>query len=402
MGESDDAGARLARALEDAAQWRSMALQLKTLAEQQTEIISLLKEQRAPAHRAPVVVAMVSILICELFEKYKAARKHEHSWPVIEDKLNHLLRHLGGMAAVELNRQKWEDHRIVRRGEVMKSGRSRGKTPAESSLNEELAKAKTMLEWGEDNGYLPFNPLRKAKKNKTKGPRKTWLQEPQLQQFLGFQRPAARDARVVMRAFILVDFDSGARFEEIRTLRRDRLRQREHTDDVGTTMRWVVDIDETKNSKAHVIGLTQRTYDALMELDEVDGSPYFFARAATKRPWGRKTIGKWFRAACEATGIDAVVANGEIQLRIHDGRRSAATNAHNRGASLIEVQQMLNHSSPAVTAQYVQLNEANAAKMARIMEVGIERETKRKPPRRSAHVGHGGTDTAESDVRGTA
>lgn len=390
----------LARALEDGAAWRAMATQLQTVVAQQAEIIALLKGERAPAQPAPA--AMPPILVCDLFDRYKEARKHEHSWAVIEDKLDHLVRRLGGLPASELTRKKWEEHRIARRGEVMESGRSKGKTPAESSLNEELAKAKTMLEWGEDNGYLSFNPLRKAKKSKTKGPRKTWLTEAQLQTFLGFQRPDGRDAQIVMRAFILVDFDSGARFEEIRTLRRDRLRQREHTDDVGTTMRWVVDIDETKNSKAHVIGLTQRTYEALTALDDVDGSPYFFARAATKRPWGRKTIGKWFRAACEDTGIDAVVANGELRLRIHDGRRSAATNAHNRGASLIEVQQMLNHSSPAVTAQYVQLNEANAAKMARLMEAGIERENQRKPPRRSAHVVHSATDTSESDVRGTA
>lgn len=397
---NDDA---LACALEDAATWKSMALQLKDVVAQQTEIISLLKEHRAAAHRAPDpvnTVALPSISIREIFAKYKAARCHEHSWGTIEDKLSHLVRRLGDLPAAQLDHKKWEEHRIARRAEKMDYGRSRGRGPAESSLNIELGVAKTMLEWAETQGHLIFNPLRKARKAKTKGPRKTWLKEYQLQQFLAFTKPDGREQSQMLRAFILVDFDSGARFNEIRLLRRDRLRQRVESDGLEEAMGWVVDIDATKNSKAHVIGLTQRAHEALLAIGEIDGSPYFFARKETKRPYTRKQISRWFRQACDSTGIDSAVATGEIRLTPHDGRRSAATNAHNRGGSLLEVQNMLNHSSPATTAQYVQINEANAVKMARIMDAGIEREARRRPPKRAEHVAQEPTGDSISDVRG--
>jgi integrase len=283
----------------------------------------------------------------------------------------------------------------------MDYGRSKGRPPAETTLNIELGCAKVMLEWGVDHGYLSHNPLRKTRRAKTKGPRKTWLRESDLQRLLDAPEPKGRVQRLTLRAFILVIFDTGLRFEEARRLRRDRARERDEFDEItgDSAIGWVVDIDETKNRKAHTVGLTPRAWDALHALGEVPGSPYFFTRPETKALWGERTIRWWFRRACEESGVDALVAEGEIQVRPHDGRRSAATNAHNRGGSLLEVQRMLNHTSPAITAQYVQQNEANAIRMARIMEDGAARERRRRPPKR---VCEGETQTAKSERTGTA
>lgn len=344
-------------------------------------LTALVAERLGPA---PAPRADASPSVKWIYEQYEPARKHDHSWRMMEDKLAPLIRLCGEEPALELTPARWERHRTVRRTEVMAYGRSKGRPPAETTLNIELGCAKVMLEWAVEHGYLAFNPLRKTRRKKTKSKRKTWLPEDWLDRLLSFKRPKGDEQRACLRAWVLAIFDSGARFNEARMLRRDRLRRRaDEADEPNASSGWVIGIDETKNSKAHVLGLTHRTFDALMAIDEVTGSPYFFARRATKRLWAKRTMHWWFHTACENTGIDAVVAEGEVQVRPHDGRRSAATNASRRGADLLAIQRMLNHSNPNVTADYVQIDEDNAIKVAKLMERGVAKDQERKPPKRT-------------------
>lgn len=358
------------------------------------EKLDLLLGERAGPKRAAVRVA-------ELHADYRKARAHEHSWRTIQDKLAPLVRLAGTEAASDLTPVRWEKHRQQRRTEVMDYGRSKGKPPAESTLNIELACAKVMLEWAVEHSYLEHNPLRKTRRSKQKGKRKTWLREPDLQRLLMSPVPIGREQRLAFTAFVLGLFDCGLRFNEVRRLRRDRVRAREEFDELtgDADAGWMIDIDETKNSRAHTVGLTARFKAALDAIPEVDGSPFYFCRRETKQLWGERTIRWWFRRACEESKVDALVADGEVRVRPHDGRRSAATNAHNRGGTLLEIQHMLNHSSPAITADYVQQNESNALRMARIIEEGAARERRRKPAQR---VGVTTTATAKSERGGNA
>jgi site-specific recombinase XerD len=379
MADSDEAEARLARVVAEAVR---------------VQVAAALAAERAGPARAPLRVS-------ELFADYKRARFHEDSWRMMATKLGNIVRLLGTEACMDITPARWEKYRQTRRGEIIQKGQSRGKPPAESSLNVELGCAKVMLEWGVEHALLAHNPVRRTRRAKTKNRRMTWLREADLQRLLAAPYPIGKHQRLAFTAWVLSMFDSGARFNEARKLRRDRLRERDEFDDVSGEMTsgWVIDIDKTKNRKAHTIGLTQRNYDALSALVEIEGSPFFLTRPESRRVWGEFTLRTWFRRACELAGVDAVVAEGERQVRPHDGRRSAATNAHNRGASLLEVQQMLNHSSPAITANYVQQNEANAIRMARLMEDGAARERMRRGPKR---VSEGKTPTAKSDRTGTA
>jgi integrase len=53
-------------------------------------------------------------------------------------------------------------------------------------------------------------------------------------------------------------------------------------------------------------------------------------------------------------------ASGGGRLGAHDLRRTAARNAHDNGAALLKVQQMLGHANPETTARYIGLDEDDA------------------------------------------
>jgi integrase len=332
-------------------------------------------QARALAGLAPPD-AVNSAHIRVVFEAYQTHRRNDHSWEVICDRLVPLVRRLGDLPCGLLTPKRWAEHRRARLMELT----SRGTPPNETTLNLELARAKTMLSWAaqEEQGFISMNPLREAKRAKQKPPRRTWLTEADLQRLLAAERPTGTLAQSLFRAFLLIGADTGLRFDEIRTLRRDRVTA------IGDAV--VAQIPDTKNRKAHLAGLTARAWDALCEVPACPGSPFFFANPVNfGRLFSESTVWRWFRAAAEDVGLDSIVASGEVRVRPHDLRRSACTNAHNRGASLLEVQDMLNHSNPGITSQYVQRTNANAIKVARLMERGAEIE--RRGPQRSPNYG---------------
>lgn len=313
--------------------------------------------------------ATSSSTIRQIFDAYRDHRRRDHSWGVIEDRLLPLVRRLGDLPAIHLTPKKWAEHRRARAKEPLSQDRPE-KLPSAATLNLELARAKTMLTWAaeEEQGFIPSNPLRDAKREKPKPPRKTWLPEPDIQRLLSAPKPKMPRARKMLKAFVLIKADTGLRFNEVRKIRRDRIR-------ILGPDEIIADIPETKNGNSHLVGLTLRDYEALEELPQHLTSPHYFVNEDRRGSlFAESTMWRWFRDACESSGVDALVAEGEVRVRPHDMRRSAATNAHNRGASLLDVQDMLNHKSPAVTAQYVQRSQANAVKIAKLMQTKAEEE----------------------------
>lgn len=331
-------------------------------------------QARALAGLAPPD-AVNSLPLREVFAAYEVHRGRDHSWIVIRDRLRPLVRRLGDLPCGLLTPKRWAEHRRARTKEIM----YRGTGPNATTLNIELSRTKTMLKWAaqEEQGFVSFNPLRDAKREKQKPPRRTWLTEADLQRLLKADQPLQERARAMFHAFLLTAADTGLRFDEVRTLRRDRISRVD-----GAV---VVQIPDTKNRKAHLAGLTSRAWEALSEIPRC-GSEFFFGNHyRAGRLYSESSVWRWFRLAAEDVDLDSIVAAGEVRVRIHDLRRSAASNAHNRGATLLEVQDLLNHSNPGITAQYVQRTNANAIKVARLMERGAEIE--RRGPRRSPNHG---------------
>jgi integrase len=239
-----------------------------------------------------------------------------------------------------------------------------------------------MLSWAteDEQGFIAINPLREARRQKQAPPRRTWLTEQDLQRVLAARYPATHRPRTAFRAFVLLQADTGLRFNEARKLRRDRI---EETDDGH----GIAHIPDTKNGKPHMVGITPRVFEALDAIPLCLGTPFYFANPENRgRIYSVSTMWRWFRAAADAAGIDNIVADGEVRVRCHDLRRSAATNAHNRGASLLEVQDMLNHSNPGITSQYVQRTPANAVRIAKLMAQGALKEQRRGPQRSQTDV----------------
>ncbi len=319
--------------------------------------------------------AAPSVTVAEVYGAFTREMERTHSWRMRRDKLAPFVRRLGGMPAMEVTPKAWAQHRAARRLEVMDYGRSKGKPPSDATLNVELGVAKSMLEWAcsDAQELIPFNPLRRAKRAKVKKARRTWLREEDLQRLLGAPEPRGAEQRQALRAFVLVNADTGLRFAEALMLRRDRLRETED----GT----VIDVDRTKGDKQHKVGLTPRALEALEALPSALRSPYYFTRPTTQRLYGYRTVYGWFREACRASGLDEIVVAGEIRVRPHDLRRSAATNIVNRGGTIQDAQAMLNHANIATTALYVQRSDPDTTRIARIMAEGS-----RRGPARAATV----------------
>ena len=339
------------------------------------ELAPELVEQIAAAVAARLggAAPRTAVTLRQVYEAYEEIRRGERCWIYLRAKLAPLVRLLGDLPAQDLTPKRWAGFRAARLRETAR----KDQPPSVATLNLELARAKTMLSWAaeEEQGFISVNPLREAKRQKQKPPRRTWLTEDDLQRLLG-AGPRGRRARQMFRAWVLIQADTGLRFNEARKIRRDRVRE---VDDGGC----IAHIPDTKNGRAHVVGLTQRAWEALQAIPQCLGSPYYFANPNNRgKLYCVSTMWRWFRMAAEACQLDSVVADGEIRVRPHDLRRSAATNAHNRGASLLEVQDMLNHSNPGITSQYVQRTQANAIKIARLMSDGAERE--RRGPQRAA------------------
>lgn len=339
----------------------------------QLQVLTVTVQGLAEALRLqPPAITATTVTLGELYVAYEVARHREHSWKNTKNKLAPLIRRHADLPAMQLTPRRWRAHHTARQSENTIWERP----PSRGTLTEELSKAKSFLAWAasEDQGLIPHNPLRDAKGEKPAPPKKSWLPESEIQRLVSAPQPSSAKARAVIRAFVLTKGDTGLRFEELRKLRRDRVRRS------GSEGDRIADIPETKNRKSHVVGLTDRAFEALEALPHVLGSPYYFCNEDTGKLHGQTTLRMWFNEAVISSGVSMSAAEGE-RITPHTMRRSAATNAHARGASLLEVMDMLNHSDPGITAQYVRRNESNAIRIAKMMQAGADRE--RKGPQRT-------------------
>lgn len=250
---------------------------------------------------------------------------------------------------------------------------------------------------------MKSNPFAPVKRKKCRKRRETWITEEDVQGMLASYSPRVEHAGLIMRAFLLLMVDQGFRFNEARKMRRDRVRIHEG--------HIVVDVGRTKNDTIHYRALTKRTVEALGAVIPVLGSPLFFVNG-NRLGEGRKQLldlfsetqmRRWFRDMCIAAGVDVRVADGDVRLRPHDIRHSAATLALLRGADLRAIQSMLNHSSLSTTETYLHgLDLEGAVAMAKRMEDGAANERaqaaerRRDPHRSPLDVAARRTPTAKS------
>lgn len=334
-----------------------------------------------------------------------APPKHK-SWATMRNRLKPVIDYFGDEPAEALTPARWPAYVEKRLGDpVPYIGKDDPKPDgipsskpvkftSQLTINHELGWTKRLYSFGmqPEIDAVKVNPFATVKRTKCRKRRETWITEEDVQNMLTSYRPRLEHAGIIMRAFLLLMVDQGFRFNEARKMRRDRMRV--HDGHV------VVDVGRTKNGTIHYRALTGRSVAALEEVLQVVGSPLFFVNGNRTRKDGtpvlklysERHMRRWFRDMCEAARVDVRVAEGDVRVRPHDIRHSAATLALLRGAGLPAIQAMLNHSSLAVTEGYLHgLDLEGAVEMAKRMENGaaIERanaEERRRGPKRASEI----------------
>jgi integrase len=241
-----------------------------------------------------------------------------------------------------------------------------------------------LLKWAVANSLLEANPLAAAKSTRELSARETWLTEDDVDKLLA-AADQVRDHRVcvrrtteyrgkILRAFILCCVDSGLRKNEARVLRRDR---------IGPD--GVVELlaRQTKSRRRRIIALTPRTLAAISALPTEyrhtsksarnwqvswGHQPYIFINPERGDLLSDRTLWHWFRQAVEIAGLDARCAEGDVRLRVHDLRHSAASIADAKGAQATAIRDMLGHTNLGITERYLHRNRAKGAvELARLM-----------------------------------
>lgn len=317
--------------------------------------------------------AAAGITVQQVYDAFEGAHSNATSWRVMRNRLKAFVAEFGPLPAMSVTPKMWAAHREKRKKVMVARGRET-KTPLSPlTINFELSWSKKMFTWASDpeQGLIPSNPLQRARAEQVDSERDTWLTMVEVEKLL-----AHWDGRPVMRLWLLIAVSTGLRISEVLRIRRDRIRRSTAPD--GRPI-GIIELSKRENK-------TRRTYYAAIPptaMDEIEAqtdsitqllfpSPY-----RPGRPYGTRHISRLFREGCIATSIDYRAADGDGHVRCHDVRHSAATLAGQAGATLPQIQRMLNHTTPAHTVRYLHYDEADAVGFAMLMEGGIRKEPQR-------------------------
>lgn len=103
-------------------------------------------------------------------------------------------------------------------------------------------------------------------------------------------------------------------------------------------------LPRTKTGR-RVVPLAAPVLDLLSRLPRINGCPWVFAGARNGAPVTYKTTRDLFATACELAGLE--------DLRLHDLRRSVATNLAAAGVNAYTLRDVLGHATLAMSNRYV-------------------------------------------------
>lgn len=226
----------------------------------------------------------------------------------------------------------------------------RRKTTSSSTRNREIARLKRLLSWAVERKLLEANPIEHAEPEPEPPPRRSVADEHAMAAII-------HECSEVLRAYVIVAYDTGMRRSEVLMLTRDRVDL-----DSGTVDLYA---EHTKSSKPRRVVLSARARQALRDLPVVLGSPYVFANPATRKPWCKRYLYRRYREAVERADVHG--APGE-HLWFHDLRRSFATLARRRGVSESVTQKMGGWETAEVFKRYNIIDESDIRAAAALMD----------------------------------
>ena len=228
----------------------------------------------------------------------------------------------------------------------------RKKEISDSTINRELSLLSTAInyahrEWEWD---LP-NPVRGRKFREAEG-RVRWLKRPEANMLVAVAKESKKAP--YLADFVLLALHTGCRKQELLGLEWDRV------DLQQDLIR--LEAEHTKSAKRRTVPLNRLARSAMLNraryrAQHCPDSPWVFAHPDGSRMGDVKNS---FASACQRAGIH--------DFRMHDLRHTCAAWAVSSGVNLIEVRDLLGHSTIKMTERYAHLAPENARKVTTALE----------------------------------
>jgi integrase len=217
------------------------------------------------------------------------------------------------------------------------------------TVNRQITYLRTVLSYCVETGWMYRSP---PIKKLTERQRVRFLSDDELEALTDHLK--ASEERVML-PFVYCAISSGARAGELLSL---------EWKDVDT-QKGVALIHKSKNTDGRKLYIRGRALDYLKAFGKVRDlrSPGVFL-LNSGAPLTHSKYGKLFREALTKAGI--------ANFRFHDLRHTAASFLAQNGATLLEIQQVLGHRTPAMTARYAHLVESHVESVVdRVMKVKL-------------------------------
>jgi integrase len=215
-------------------------------------------------------------------------------------------------------------------------GKQRARQRKPATVNRQLTYLKIVLSYCVEIGWMPRSPgVKKFKEDE----RVRFLSDDELKALTGALESCPQR---VMLPFVYCALSSGARAGELLSLEWDSV----------DLARGVALIHDSKNTEGRKLYIRGKALDYLRAYAKVRrlGSPgVFLLNSGT--PLTQSKYGKLFRDALKTAEIE--------NFRFHDLRHTTASYLAMSGASLLEIQQVLGHRTPAMVARYAHLTESH-------------------------------------------
>jgi integrase len=202
-----------------------------------------------------------------------------------------------------------------------------------------------VVEWG----WLDSSPLRRVRRLREPRGRVRWLDEAERQRLLA---ACAASANRVLLPVVILALSTGARKQELLSLtwrdvdlRRERLL-----------------LHQTKTDKPRSVPLTERALSEMQALAKVRriDTALVFPRRDGRAPLDLRYA--WQQALRQA---------GLADFRFHDLRHTCASYLAMNGASLVEIAEVLGHTTLQMVKRYAHLAEAHTAQVVARMNAAI-------------------------------
>jgi integrase len=277
-------------------------------------------------------------LFSDAVKRYKEsvfAEAKERSRRTREQHLDFFEEQFKGLALAQVT----ADRVAEARDELAATRYSRGKakkTRSGSTVNRYLATLSHLFTVAQREWRLvDRNPVREISRKKENKGRIRYLSDEVRE---GLLLACERSEWPPLKALVQLAISTGARRGELLNLTWDRV-------DLKKGRATVI---ETKNGEPRVLPLVGKALEALRELKLQNSakSPYVFPH-----PNGRPEPLYWFDSYC----LDALKVAGITNFRFHDLRHTCASYLAQRGASTLEIADVLGHKSLAMVRRYSHL-----------------------------------------------